>query len=325
MPGERKLCERLQVSRDTLRAALQELEREGTLGVSDRQCRRIKTKRAGLGDDAHHRVVALLSPASLQTISPRSMFVIDAVRDRLAKAGCVIECHVSRSCFSAHPARALKKLVDDHPAAVWVVVGSKEPMQRWFMRHRLPLLVIGSCKAGIGLPSFDVDHRAICRHAGDVLWRKGHRRIAIVLPQDAYEGETRSEEGLRESLRSRSDGLLRVLRHDGTTTHLCSLLDTAMRSPKPPTAYIVARAVHALTVTMHLMRRGKRIPQDVAVISRDDDPFLQSTTPDVARYSINPAQFARRVAMAARQLSETGTLAPKAFRLIPKFIAGETV
>ena len=83
--------------------------------------------------------------------------------------------------------------------------------------------------------------------------------------------------------------------------------------------------MHVLTVMMHLMRRGKRIPQDVAVISRDDDPFLQSTSPAVTRYAINPAQFARRVSLAARQLAETGTLPAHAIRLMPKFLPGETV
>jgi DNA-binding LacI/PurR family transcriptional regulator len=87
----------------------------------------------------------------------------------------------------------------------------------------------------------------------------------------------------------------------------------------------VARAPHVLTVMMHLMRRGKRIPQDVAVISRDDDLFLQSTSPVVTRYAINTAQFTRRLSMAARQLAETGTLPAHAIRLMPQFLPGETV
>ena len=43
LPGERELCARLQVSRHTLRAALQMLQREGSLEVADRQRRRIKS------------------------------------------------------------------------------------------------------------------------------------------------------------------------------------------------------------------------------------------------------------------------------------------
>jgi len=232
---------------------------------------------------------------------------------------------VNRACFSERPARALEKLVSDHPAAVWILSVSKEPMQRWFIQRQLPCLIMGSCRRGIPLPSVDADHLATCRHAGGVLLRKGHKRIALVLPQGAHGGDTDSEKGLREALADASGARLTVLRHDGSASHLCSLLDETLRLPAPPTAYLVARTMHVLTVMMHLMRRGKRIPQDIAIVSRDDDPFLQSATPAVARYSVNLAQFARRISTAARQLAETGALPAQAIRLIPRFLPGETM
>jgi DNA-binding LacI/PurR family transcriptional regulator len=87
----------------------------------------------------------------------------------------------------------------------------------------------------------------------------------------------------------------------------------------------VARAYHVLTVMMHLMRRGRRIPQDVAVVSRDSERFLQETSPPVAHYATNPMQIARRISTAMRQLAETGSLPAHAIRLMPAFIPGETV
>lgn len=325
LPPERELSERLQVSRDTLRAALKELQRTGWIEVTQRQRGRIKPRRAAPGASADKRAIAVLLPCSFLALPPPIAFMMDALRDKLTKADCSIEFHENPACFSAKPGRALEQMVQSKPDAVWVAIGSKAPMQQWFVQRQLPLLVVGSCGPGIALPSLDADHRSACRHAGGVLLRKGHRRIALVLPQGAYGGDADSEQGLREALEATPEARLRILSHDGTTAHLCSLLDAAMRSPNPPTAYVVARALHVLAVMMHLMRRGKRIPQDVAVISRDDDPFLQSTCPAVTRYAINPAQLARRVSMAARQLAETGTLEPKAIRLMPKYLPGETV
>ena len=57
-----------------------------------------------------------------------------------------------------------------------------------------------------------------------------------------------SEQGLREALEKLHETQLCVVRHDTTTTHLCSLLDRMIRSVNAPTAYFVARAAHALTV-----------------------------------------------------------------------------
>jgi DNA-binding LacI/PurR family transcriptional regulator len=88
---------------------------------------------------------------------------------------------------------------------------------------------------------------------------------------------------------------------------------------------LVARAIHVITVMMHLQRRGRRIPQDVAVISRDDEPYLRGTSPVVSRYSTSALQIARRISMAMRQLAETGSLPAHAIRLMPAFHAGETV
>ena len=250
---------------------------------------------------------------------------MDALRDKLSEAGYELQLHASRSCFSAKPAHALEKLTRQHPATVWLIFGSKEPMQRWFIRQHVPCLVLGTCAPSIALPSVDVNYHAACHHAGGVLWRKGHRHIALVMPQDAYGGDLDSEAGLRESLQGLAGTHLRVLRHNGSAANLCTLIDKALRAPDPPTAYLVAHAMPVLTTLTHLLRRGRRIPQDVALISRDDDHFLQAASPSLAYYAVNRILIARRASMAVRQLVETGTLAANAIRMIPKFVAGETV
>lgn len=325
LPGERELCERLQVGRRTLRAALQELERLGWLDVSERKCRRITARSTLHRAGPSRKVIAVLCPCPFLELAPPMMFVLDVLRGKIAEAGGTVELHVNRACFSAKPERALEKLVRQHPAAVWLVVGSKEPMQRWFIKRRLPCLVTGSCAANILLPSIDVDYRAACRHAGNVLWRRGRKHIALVVSQNAFGGDVDSEAGLRESLHGLPGAHIRVLRHDGTAAHLCSLIDAAMREPNPPTAFLAGGAKPVLTVMMHLMRQGIRIPQDVSVISRDDDPYLQAARPPVAYYSINRANVARHLTAAARQLAENGVLPAKAIRLMPSFIPGATV
>ncbi|NOX98944.1 MAG: substrate-binding domain-containing protein [Verrucomicrobia bacterium] len=325
LPGERVLMEQLQVGRTTIRTALKELQREGLLEVTQGKNRRIKKKKSGLNDGGKERVVGVLSSTPLTGLNPSTLLLLDVLRRTLARAGFAMRIHHDKACYSAKPSRALEKLVSRNPSNVWMLLYSKETTERWFVRKKIPCLVMGSSRPNIMLPSIDADHRAVCHHAGGVLLRKGHSRIALVLPREIFGGDADSEVGLKELVASSKNASMQVLRHDGSAEHLCKLVDTALKQKNAPTAFVVARAQHTLTLVFHLLNQGKRIPQDVAVISRDDDIFLEALRPEITRYSNDTERYAKRVSAAARQLAETGILPAQAIRLMPEFLPGETV
>jgi DNA-binding LacI/PurR family transcriptional regulator len=324
LPGERQLCARLQVSRPTLRTALEEMQALGWLEVTQRQRRRILLKPLSRRAASRPKTVAVLTPAPLRQMPPSAVLVIDALREQLARKAWALQLHVNPSCYGSQSARALEKLVNQAPASAWLLCGSNRLMQLWFQRRRLPCLVFGTSSEDVALPFADANHRATCRHAGALFLRRGHRRLALVLPESSTGGDRESERGMREALQRHGDASLLVLRHRDKA-QLCRLLDQALHSTAPPTAYLVARAVHALTVTTHLMRRGKRLPQDAAVLSRDDEAFLAQTSPAISRYSVGVESFARRVAKAVRHLADNGRLASPAIQLMPKLILEETL
>ncbi len=327
LPGERELCERFQVSRPTVRGALEQLRREGWLNVAHGKRRRILAPPRRAASGSWSRTIGLLSPVPLKSLPPFVLCWTDELRAHLSREGFEMEFHVSRQCSSARPAGALAALMARAPAAVWVLFRSAGETQRWFVDQRRPCLLAGTCAPGVELPSVDVDHRAAARHAASLLWRKGHRRAALLLPKGAFGGDTETEAGFCEGFKAsaRDPGEPLVLQHDGSVAGVASRLNAALRPPRPVSAFLVARTAHVLTVVTYLLQRGLRIPQDVAVISRDDDAFLEFLTPALSRYVSAPENFARRLSHAAIQLAQTGFTPIKPIRLMPGFMAGETV
>jgi len=323
LPSERRLCERLRISRPTLRAVLARLEREGLVGAVKNKQRLILARAAAGPARRSGGTVALLTPLPAQWMPPFVLFWMDTLRELLAESGFQLEVHVAPQAFGKRPARALKKLAGSLRPEVWVLFRSTEAMQRWFAAQQAVVVIAGTCAEGVSLPSVDVDYRAACRHAASLLIRRGHQRLAMLLPDSSHGGDAESEAGFLEGAAGKAR--VDVLRHRESPENLLRCLDECLRRRQPPQALVVARSAHVLTVISHLLRQGRRVPEEVAVISRDDDDFLRHIVPRVSRYAADPAKFARHLAQLVLDAARDGVVKTRTLRLIPAYVAGETV
>lgn len=326
LPGERDLCRHLNVSRPTLRAALVLLEKEGWLGSRPGQVRVIKHA-ASDAVKSHPPVVRLLVPFRLQEAPQFLFYWIDKLRALLPAAGCSLEIHSGSRWYVSRPDKRLDELVRQAPASTWVLARTTEPMQRWFQRREVPCIVAGSCHPGIELPSVDFDHRSMARHAAHQLLARGHRRLALLIQTPELAGDLESEAGFESAVAAAgvADVSAVKVRHDGTLADVRRCLDRLLRLRHSPTGFFVLRSTSALAVASELIRRGIRLPEDSALISRDSDPFLGYFSPELARYSADPDLFARRLAAIVIKLAKDGTLPRRDTRLIPDFVKGETL
>lgn len=320
LPGERAFAKQLQVSRDTLRSALDELRRAGWVHARQR-CRHSIIKNPRPGSHGRKPVLGFLSPSPFGEIEMPTT----AIMDQLRALGVEVEFHASKACFSKRPEHALKRLTQAYPAAAWIILGSRRPMQQWFLRHGVPCLVLGSCQMPESLGSIDTDHRALGRHAGVLLLRKGHRRILLIMTNDRYDGELECESGLREGIEGQPDAQLQILHHDDHPGHLRQMLEKTLRSPSPPTACVVTHHRAIVTVMTHLLHKGMHIPRDMAVIHCGSSPAAAWITPAVSHYAIPNPVFVRHAVIAARSLLENPTATPKTIRLMPEFVKKESV
>lgn len=318
LPSERRLCDLLQVSRPTIRTALGMLAKERVIEIQQGRRNRLLTPPA-LSVPPQRRLVALVSHTPISRLNLTAYLGISSMRAQLARHGFTTAEFV---CLGRSPRvqrSRLEAFLRQNRVFCCVLLSVNREVQEWFAAHSIPSLVLGSCHPDVRLPSLDVDYRAVCRHAAGVLRRHGHRRLAFLVPDSDIAGDLAGEEGFRAGA---AGAEVTVVRHNGNRAHLAARLDHLFAAPRPPTALLVAKPAHTVSVLMHLLHQGIQIPGTVSLIARDHDPLYEH---ELAHYAFGDESFARRLSRLMLQLVGRGQLPAEPSLIFPRYVAGQTV
>ncbi|AHF94149.1 hypothetical protein OPIT5_06560 [Opitutaceae bacterium TAV5] len=337
LPGERVLAEQLGVSRRTVRAALEELSQDGWLAERSRQGTQLRKKRRrGAGAGESPRSVGLLLPVEMDELRHRTILWIDDVRRILY--GRQVGMHVYQKGFATSVATMafFRKLTTTVRHDCWVLPYSSPAMQQWCVVNRVPAVIVGTLHEKGSLPNVDLNYRAACQHAATQLLRIGHRQVVIVLDRQERGGDVESRLGFFEGVekagntgKARVTGgddaaVASVAYHDGTVADLCRLADRLLARKPRPTAWLIASPACFLTVIMHLLHRGVRVPEEVSLVCRDADPWLASGVPEPTRYVFDIRSLARQVARLAQKVA-SGHAVVESVEIIPDLAPGKTL
>lgn len=329
LPGERALAEHFQVSRKTVRAALRELRAEGVIvtrkgaGSVIKTERRLRSRRGG---ELVPETIGLLLPRPLAEQRQHTTLWVNMLADLLGRVGYRLTIFSGRKYFADSGGRALTTLTKTHPMAGWLVAQSTRFVQRWFADSGLPAVIAGSLHQGVALPSVDIDHVALCRHAAGVLIRAGHRRIALLYPKTGRAGDLESEEGFRQGCRQSPAAITPlVVQHEDDSGSVYAATARLLELKAAPTGLLITNSTSYLTVASCLAAHHRRIPQDMSVLSRDEDSFLYHMMPVPDRYYVNPDKFAAQVkhALLTTLKGDPGTQVT--VRIMPQYRTGGSV
>ena len=324
LPSERRLCETFQVSRPTIRTALQLLAKEGLIEIRQGRRNRLLSPSRSSPSSAS-RLVVLVSHQPILHTSLTAYQGISEMRTHLAEQGFTTEVLVCQMRSAKAQQRKLETFVRQNRVFCCVLLSVSKELQEWFATHSIPALVLGSCHPSVKLPSLDVDYRSVCRHAAGIFRSKGHRRIAFLVPNSGVAGDLASEDGFREGCASNAgstDAEAIIVRHNGTTTHLATKLDAMFSSSRPPTALLVAKPTHTLGVLVYLLRKGLTVPDTVSLIGRDSDHLFEDA---ISHYRFDDETFAHRLSRLMAQMVSQGYLRPEPNLIFPRYVHAGTV
>jgi len=327
LPGERQLSGEFRVSRGTVRSALGILEGQCAVAAVSSQGYRVLQRARQRVPTGQRTTIGLLSPEPLETRRPYLAMMVSHIREAAQARGWGFQRHSGPGYFGPKAESHLHRLVTDSGCTCWILARATCGAQDWFARREIPTVVSGHTYEGIALPSVDVDHRAAGRHAGGLLARQGHSAVALVVSRERLPGLLAGEAGFTEGFHPLESSGRHITRlpFDGSAASLAAAVQRCCRPANRPSAIVTETPDQYLTVSSALARLPLRVPEDVSLLSRLDDPFLSSVIPDPTRYHIDPALFARTLTTLLAHLVAGEKLPPTARELVPEFIPGASV
>ena len=326
LPGERDLGQQFQISRPTVRSALKTLDKEGLIEIRHGHHTKIVKSNSLKAPEPIRKIAALTSLPGGDKHSPRLAYFMGEIARYVAAAGLDFVAISDKRTGSQKPQKTLAALVAQNPNCCWILFRSNAPTQKWFSDKKIPALLLGTCFSKGILDSIDQNMRATCRHAAGRLLGLGHQHLGLFLPKGKLAGDITSIEGVQEAIAlHRGSAQLSMIEHDRTFEGKKRAIQAMLRMKRRPTGMIVCGPNSILTSVPTILGAGVKIPQDLSIICRDSENYLEFLGIDITRYKINDQSLAQKLSQLAVDLAAGSKSKPYARSVEPNFHLGESI
>ena len=320
MPGVLRLEAELGVNRNTLEAALRQLETEGLLVPQGTGKRRL----IQLGD-------APASPALrvamvMSDLADRKLGYVVELQHALAEAGHTASYAPGSMTELGMDVKRIARMVGKIEAEAWVVVAASRDVLEWFAGRPDPAFAVFGRRRGLPIAGAGPDKQSAYAEATRTLIGLGHRRIVLLArPRRRLPEPGASEQAFLDELAAH--GISPSPYHlpdweesiEGFRARLESLFQIT-----PPTTLIVDEAALFIAAFQFCASRGLRVPEDVSLVCTDSDSAFDWCHPTFSHIHWDSGPVVRRAVRWAANVSAgktdlRQTLTPS------KFVRGGTI
>ena len=283
LPGVVELAKRFAVSKDTVRAAVQLLEKEGALKASGAGKRRTIVRKRPTRRQSLR--VAILLEDDLPSNNAHSLELILAIKYAIDAAGhvCVIG---EKSLKQMSGLLQVARFVRSTKADAWIVYGGRRDVLEWFARRKIPTLAIGGRCLGLPIAATYADVARAMAATVDALVTRGHRRIVLLCGTVWREPSPgRSAQTFLDSLQRHGIKVsgYNIPSWEETPEGFEAMMKSLFRVT-PPTALFITEPSFCVAARIFLAERGLKVPGDVSLVSMLPDPAFSLHHPVIAHF-----------------------------------------
>ncbi len=163
-----------------------------------------------------------------------------------------------------------------------------DPVAELLHRHSFPFVVIGHPYRGENYHRVDSDNEKAGRMVTEYLLKHGHRRICYLGADDSLSVTVKRQAGFEAALRDAGMPVSKEIFLPNPLIAGEDMLPAPLLSPDGPTAVVAQDDALAIWLIGALQKAGRRVPEDVSIISFNNAAVSAYTTPPLTTVEVHP-------------------------------------
>jgi len=249
--------------------------------------RRLRTGRSG--------TIGLVVPSEQGTFDQFFLAMLGAIGPLLSRSG------LDLVLMGAPPGEAemhaYRHLVEHHRVDGILLARTRrdDVRIRYLLKQRVPFVAHGRSESSDAFAYLDLDGDAAFAAAAERLIGFGHSHIGMINAPEQYTFAHHRAAGLRRALAAAGLPQGPVLQAEATEENGHLLMNTLLRSARPPTAVLCATDRMAVGALHAIASAGLRAGRDISVIGYDDLPMASYTDPPLTTFEQPIQRMAQRM------------------------------
>lgn len=289
IPSEAELKDKFDVSRHTIRQSISELVNDGYLKREQGSGTYVSNQYQLGAKDTSQKTIGVITTYLSDYIFPS---IIRGIEDELSKKGYALLLSSTQNNVD-NEKKSLEMMLEKNIDGL-IVEPTKSaelnPNLNYYLRMQergIPYVFINASYEELDAPSIRMDDKLASEKLTSHLLELGHTQICVITKTDDLQGKNRMKGFIKaySKVNKAFDGNLLVTFDTENIKELPKNIDRILQLENPPTAFVCYNDQIAMKVIKCISKSGKKIPQDISVVSHDNS--FMSTATDTKLTSIN--------------------------------------